>query len=324
MRKPYVSGLILISALFFACGKESTKTTTPLTAGIAATEADHSGMVLTPGGWRPAEKVTKLDAGQHLDVQGGRLRAIDDVSGKVTRDFGAIHADLGKLPDYPTNVNANSPNPVAKGVKPLTSGWIAYTGWTNSVSTPISYFSTTWTVPPVPSTNHGQTVFMFNGLQNSSYILQPVLQYGPSAAGGGSYWAIANWYVDGSNGTAIYSNLVRVSAGTSLTGIMTLTGNSGTRYSYTSAFTGYPSITLAVSNIEKLYWAAESLEVYSPAACSDYPNTTKTTFSNIQIKLNDGTQAVLKWTAYSPVTDCGQHASIVTDGTPNGVVDLYY
>lgn len=322
MSKPYVGGLILLSALFFACGKESTKTTPSLTTGIAATAADHNGMVLTPGGWRPAEKVTKLEVGQHLDVLDGRLRAIDDLSGKVTRDFGIIHADAGKLPDYPTNVNLNSP--LAKAVKPLASGWIAYTYWSNPVSTPIAYFSTTWTVPPVPSTNHGQTVFMFNGLQNSSYILQPVLQYGPSAAGGGSYWAIANWYVDGSNGTAIFSNLVRVSAGTSLTGIMSLTGNSGTRYSYSSAFTGYPSITLAVTNIEKLYWAAESLEVYSPAACSDYPNTTRTTFSNIQIKLQDGTQAGLAWTAANAVTDCGQHASIVANGTPNGIVDIYY
>ncbi|WPV65207.1 hypothetical protein [Chitinophaga sp. LS1] len=327
MKHTYVGGLILISAFFFAaCGKETTKSapdTTPVSTTTVATDnSAQAGMVLTPGGWRPADKVSKIEQGQHLDVQGGRLRAIDDATGKVAKDFGAIHADAGAFPDYPGNVNSAAP--LARKVKPLSSGWIAYTYWSNPVSTPISYFSTTWTVPPAPSTSNGQTIFMFNGLQNSSYILQPVLQWGPSAAGGGNYWAIANWYVDGSSGTAIFSNLVRVSAGTSLTGIMTLTGSSGSTYSYTSAFTGYSSINLSVSNIQKLYWAAESLEVYYPVVCTDYPNTTKTTFSNIQIQLQGGTQSALSWTVANAVTDCGQHASVVTNGTPNGVVDIYY
>lgn len=64
-------------------------------------------------------------------------------------------------------------------------------------SSPISSFATTWKVPAAPTTNHQQTIFLFNSIEPASgnAILQPVLQYGPSAAGGGSYWAVASWYV---------------------------------------------------------------------------------------------------------------------------------
>jgi hypothetical protein len=41
----------------------------------------------------------------------------------------------------------------------------------------ISSFTATWEVPPLPETDHGQTIFLFNAVQNySNTILQPVLQ----------------------------------------------------------------------------------------------------------------------------------------------------
>ena len=46
-----------------------------------------------------------------------------------------------------------------------------------------------------------RTIFLFNGIQNSTSIYQPVLQWGPSAAGGGNFWTVASWYVDGAGGT---------------------------------------------------------------------------------------------------------------------------
>ena len=64
----------------------------------------------------------------------------------------------------------------------------------------MSRLTTEWTVPPAPATQNGQTIFLFPGIQNSTMIYQPVLQWGPSAAGGGNYWAVASWYVDGQGG----------------------------------------------------------------------------------------------------------------------------
>jgi hypothetical protein len=65
-----------------------------------------------------------------------------------------------------------------------------------------------------------------NGIQNSTMIYQPVLQWGPgSAAGGGNYWAVVSWYADGQGGQAFYSNLVTVNPGDTLVGVVTLTGH---------------------------------------------------------------------------------------------------
>lgn len=61
-------------------------------------------------------------------------------------------------------------------------------------------FGGDWTVPAPPPDNN--LVFMFNGLEpgDGSKILQPVLWWGVSHAGGGNYWSIAAWWVwaDGS------------------------------------------------------------------------------------------------------------------------------
>ncbi|MCW3465735.1 hypothetical protein [Chitinophaga nivalis] len=325
MSNHYLSALLLINALLFgACQKEPSKNTPDgaLTEQTTSNEANsrlsHSDEVLTPGGWRPKAKVGLVDTDQYLDAQDGRLRKLDRHSKQVLADYGPIEQTKGTEPDYPRNVNVP-----ARHVLPLGSGWITYTHWTNTSGKPISYFSTSWVVPPAPSVPAGQTIFLFNGLQNSNYILQPVLQWGPSAAGGGNYWAIANWYVDGASGPAQYSNLIRVNPGTNLQGIMALTGSSGSNYSYTSSFTGYPSITLAVNNIQQLNWAAESLEAYSVSSCSNYPATPKTRLTNIEIRTGS-TQAPLSWTVANPITDCGQHSTVVTNGTPNGVVDVFY
>jgi hypothetical protein len=80
----------------------------------------------------------------------------------------------------------------------LGSGWIAYTYWNNGTGKSITSFKTRWVVPPAPVSNDGQLIYLFNGIQNYGYnygILQPVLQWGASPAGGGSYWAVASWYV---------------------------------------------------------------------------------------------------------------------------------
>lgn len=315
MSKYILSFLLLSTIAFIACKKEQSGTSADKV--VALTDkvqiAPHQDSVLTPVGWVRKSQVHHVETGEYLSGDGNRLRKYDR-QGKVVADYGVIEQKSGNTPFYPNNTKAG------KDIFPLGSGWITYTYWTNSSTTPISYFNTNWTVPPAPAVNSGQTIFLFNGLQNANNILQPVLQWGPSAAGGGNYWAIANWYV-GNN--TVYSNLIPVTSGTNLQGIMSLIGGSGSRYSYTSAFAGYPSITLTVNNIPKLYWAAESLEAYGVASCSNYPNTAKTRLSAIELRVGS-LQAPLSWGVANAVTDCGQHATVVSQGTPNGIVDIYY
>src|SRR5262249_25417780 len=129
------------------------------------------------------------------------------------------------------------------------SGWIAYADWQNDSGNPVTSFSTTWTVPPEPATKSGQTIFLFNGIDPvDPYqpILQPVLQWGVSAAGGGDFWSVANWYVLG-NGQALHTPLVQVNVGQSLEGVMKLTGQAAGKFNYTSEFTGIGT-TLSVQN----------------------------------------------------------------------------
>lgn len=79
---------------------------------------------------------------------------------------------------------------------PDATGWVAYGYWYNTYTYPISEYYASWTVPPAPASYTGQTVFLFNSIEpaDGESILQPVIQYGPSAGGGGAYWAAASWF----------------------------------------------------------------------------------------------------------------------------------
>jgi|GEM_PF-766188 len=276
-----------------------------------------AGLVLTPGGYRDKSLVHHIPPDQKIDLSTGRLRVLHALGHEVA-DFGPLQARPRGTPLMPRNV-ALHPD-----LKPaLGSGWIVYAYWSNGTGTPVSRFATTWVVPPAPATDHGQTIFLFNGIQNSTMIYQPVLQWGPSAAGGGSYWSVASWYADGQGGVAFHSNLVRVNSGDVLVGVMTLTGQSGSQFSYNCDFDGIANTGLPIANVEELTWCIETLEAYDLQQCSDYPDANFTAFTGIDLQTGS-TRPALTWTAVNSVTDCGQSARVVSNANPYGEVDLYY
>ena len=273
--------------------------------------------VLTPGGYRPRSLVHKVQPGHKLDAARGRLRTLTP-SGAIAADHGEIPRRPAGRPLMPGNVM------LQPGVVPaLGTGWIVYADWSNNTGTPVSSFATTWTVPPAPATQSGQTIFVFNGIQNSTMIYQPVLQWGPSAAGGGSYWAVASWYADGQGGQAFYSSLVQVNPGDVLVGVMTLTGQNGAAFSYDCNFQGLANTDLPIQNVDELTWCIETLEAYGLTQCSDYPNTNDTAMTNISLQTG-GVSPGLTWAAVDVYTDCGQQAIVVSNANPGGEVDLYY
>jgi hypothetical protein len=166
------------------------------------------------------------------------------------------------LPLMPENV-MRAPGRVAR----LGSGWIAFASWSNRTRQPVTRFTTTWTVPAAPSTHSDQTIFLFNGIQNSTMIYQPVLQWGSSAAGGGNFWAVASWYADGQDGPASFSTLVRVKPGDTLVGVMTETGQNGNLFNYHCEFQGIANTGLDITNQQELTWLVETLEAYGITCC---------------------------------------------------------
>ena len=278
-------------------------------------------LVLTPGGYRPASVVHLVEQSHVLDQSGGHVRKLD-ATGKMVADFGVIEAKPAGIPLMPRNLARAAQVPGAN-VPAFGTGWITYADWTNNSGHPVSLFKTTWVVPPAPATSSGQTIFLFNGIQNSTMIYQPVLQWGPSAAGGGAYWAVASWYVDGQGGPAFHSPLVPVSAGATLVGVMELTGQSNSGFSYNCYFEGIANTGWSIANVPQLTWCIETLEAYSIVKATDYPATLKTRMKAIELKVGTS-EASLNWTPVNAVTDTGQHCVIVSNASPGGEVDLYY
>jgi hypothetical protein len=268
------------------------------TALDAAMAPPSEPLVLTPGGFRPKSLVHHIEDGNLLHADAGRFRKVNVASKKSTDLSTAVTAPPEILPA-------------------LGSGWIVYAYWNNGTGKPISSFRTTWVVPPAPTTPSSQTIFLFNGIQNYGNnfgILQPVLQWGSSAAGGGQYWSVASWYVT-SGGSAFHTTLVKVNVGQQLVGIMTKTGKTSTGFNYQSEFQGISGTALPVQNIAELLWCNETLEAYGINACTDYPATGETTMTGISIATDSG-GVTPTWTPVDRVTDCGQHAVINTHLVP--------
>jgi hypothetical protein len=266
--------------------------------------AQSSTQVLTPFGYRDAANV-------HFVPQGFSLTTMPDGHIRMENPKTGAHVDF-PVPD------------VTESRVPFTdNGWITYASWLNRTGSPVKSFTTTWTVPPAPATYDGQTLFQFNSIEPNSgtAILQPVLQYGPSAAGGGKDWAVASWYVTGNQ--AFYSSLVTVSAGQSLTGVITYVGKTNKKFDYTCEFTGISGTNFSMNQIAQLTWCTETLEVYGVDLCTEFPNTAYSQMSKINVRTVKGTPS-LTWGATDAATSCGVQTTIVTQGATNAAVNIYY
>jgi hypothetical protein len=214
---------------------------------------------------------------------------------------------------------------------PNTNGWVESVDTTFTNSYGFSWFnklSGAWSVPTAPTSYVGQAIFLFPSLEPAAgtAILQPVLQYGVSAAGGGQFWSIASWYLS-STGNAFHSGLLNVGGISSVTGSV-VASNCATngqcdwqvKTSYRLGLTTV-STTLNTTALESFRLAQKAvLEVTGITnSCSQYPATTTTTFSNIVLTMpgpgttnfNDVTNIVPWQTHVTPglMPSCGFAAS---------------
>jgi hypothetical protein len=200
------------------------------------------------------------------------------------------------------------------------NGWVEYADWRAS-ETP-GELATTWHVPAVPTSNVGQTIFYFPSYEtaNGSAIVQPVLQYGVSAAGGGSYWAIASWWV-GAGGAARYSSLLTVNPGDTIRGTITATNcdtNGGCKFVIvTRDETLDNSRQLTVVETVPYTWAqAGVLEMYDVNGCNQLP-ANDVTFSSFVFNDQNGSPLSATWTPEYPVhvRNCDYQVSAASDGS---------
>jgi len=233
----------------------------------------YATMAVTPNGRRPAtcvhgpidESHTVHDLGSHVEIR--------DNQGKVVKIVGPC--------EFPNNY-----------VAPLPSGWAAYV-YDQGTGPTINTYNGAWTVPPNPKDMGAQTLFLFTGLQDNfsmdrrsrkdipsvTNIIQPVLQFGPSEAGGGTYWSMASWYVD-SNLNAYYSALTKTMPNNNIQGNMIMNQINQVWSIQTIDTTANQMTTLNIATNTTEPWAFVTLEVYSINTCNEYP-TGSVTFDNL-------------------------------------------
>jgi hypothetical protein len=164
--------------------------------------------------------------------------------------------------------------------------------WVESASTATSSsygeMYAAWTVPPAPSSNDGQIVYLFPGMEDYSdvvTIIQPVLGWNADYPGG---WGIASWNCC-VNGTVNEAAPAPVNSGDTIRGYMWQECGAGTFSCGSWAILtedttagNYSELVNSSSQGQTFNWAfAGALEVYNISQCSDYPTNHSITFYEV-------------------------------------------
>jgi hypothetical protein len=270
-----VAGLVVMAALFLCATPSSGQADELHAANNLAVAGPNrpanvpEWYVITPFGYFHPSCVRQLAEGETLLADG-----------RVEHEDGLIEprATVCNYPHYTfTGLLVTSGRDL-----PIISGWLEYISATTSTS--YGEIAATWTVPPQPSTNHGQTIFFFPGLEDINdveSILQPVLQwYAPGP------WAIASWNCC-MKGVAWESTPKKVSPGDTILGTITPTCEPGSNYCATwkvvseDETTGKKT-TLGSTPSDGQVWNwgfGAVLEVYGVRQCSDFPVNSTVVFT---------------------------------------------
>ena len=270
--------LFLMTSLAMMCAQMPVGSNRPVTV--------PSDYVITPFGYFHPSCVRQAKDGETV-LADGRIRFKDGTE--------ETNAPFCSFPRYtPTGelVVEGSANP-----EPLEISWSWIEAGQVATSTTFDAITATWTVPPTPSTNDGQTLFFFPSLAhqnrtppNEEPIIQPVLGWNDGQPGVGP-WNIASWNCCPS-GMTWNSTPVTVSPGDQILGtVISACGSaivqSCSKWSITTkdVTTGSSTtLNIAYPSLMNFVWAQSGvLEVYSIAQCSDFPPNGSITFSNVAL-----------------------------------------
>jgi len=251
---------------------------------------------------------------------GNNAKAVPQFDGSifVTKEDGS-HLRIPRC-NYPRLINEMRPHPQVDG-----SGWQVFTVW--DAGQDLTTFNGTWNVPSNPPSYNDQLLYTFTGLQNSFGdgeqgvdIIQPVLQFGDSPAGGGAYWGIACWYVT-STGIGLHSTLQPAAAGDNILGVMTKPSATSAAWTIVATDTTTAATTqlLVDKSLGKFEpYAFVTLEVYSVTDCNQYP-TDPLNYVNLEIDVNS--QPVTpQWQTQSQQQICSE--SIVVNSASSVTINF--
>jgi len=253
---------------------------TMLVAGLVAAQAltaagakrpatVPAGYVITPFGYYDPSCVTHLATGDALNHNTKTIQHENGTSESMhVCAFPHFRADGEQV---------TGDERAAEQTPDISHAWIEYAGITTS-SGAYGEIYAQWDVPPAPSDNDGQTVFLFNGLEDYKdvvTIIQPVLGWNSDY---GSAWGIAAWNCCES-GTVFEATPTTVNPGDHLEGYVFMNCGAGTKTCSSWDIViiddqnGHFSQLLGTSNFGQTFnWAFGGvLEVYNIAQCGDYP-----------------------------------------------------
>ncbi|MFH0843006.1 MAG: T9SS type A sorting domain-containing protein [Bacteroidota bacterium] len=289
-----------------------------------AQDALQKEIVYTPFGPALRNNVHYVDDDHYLIVKNGAIEKVQTKTGETINRFDNISGESGVNHIFKSEKYNIHSELISQ------EGWITHAECQIYISDPRpAFLSAEWTVPNHPLRISNQTIFLFDGLigikplnnDHITFILQPVLQWGESAAGGGQYWAICNWLVT-NKGQFFFDTLFKVNSGDKLQGVIKLISYSDTSYDYNSSFTEY-SKGLDVYNLPNMGSPCFALEAYNIKGCEEYPAIEKIRMSNIQIR-TDSVYPPLIWQIFNDVDNCGQFTNIIDESSDNGEVNIHF
>jgi len=244
----------------------------------------------TPRGMLPSHCVREVPSGSEIFTEENHIR-IKHPSGEE---------ELFPKCNYKINETA------------IENGWVAYASQTGQN---FNSFTGSWDVPANPIGFAGETNFFFIALEASGMIIQPVLQWGPSQAGGGGIWGIASWYVVGS--TAVYSNIEYCYTGDTVNGTMEMSSQGA--WTIEISVNGGSPTSIFPTGVPVQTFATVTLEAYKIYVCEDYPPDNQIKFSNLQLH-EEGQPIRPDWDTTVRFSGCNQGVDIVS---PSEVIITY-
>ncbi len=229
--------------------------------------------VVTPFGYFHPSCVLQVRKGESLDAKG----VLHQANGSTTQispcRYPRFNA-LGKLISGTGNTNKTD-GPAEQ--PSIGHAWIEDS---NTVTSPTSAYGkevSTWTVPPLPLTHDGQTIYFFPGFEDYSdqatSILQPVI-----GSYNGDQWTMSSWNCC-MVGVTAESTPVAINPGDSIVGTSVMTCAAGTVSCATwnvitqdTTINQSTELSASPSEGQTFNWGFGGvLEVYSVNQCLDYP-----------------------------------------------------